>query len=77
MNSKGDGYKKLGENITSGSYDSMIEDMVATLVGKYTPEECKDPATIESMRTEILQAIQELVGYKFIYRVNISGVKIS
>ena len=78
MNIKGDGYKKLGESITSGSFDSMIKDKVNTVVGAYSAEECKgDPAAVESIRTEILQAIQELIGYRFVYRVNISNVKYS
>jgi len=75
MDSKGDGYKKLGENITSGSYDSLIEDKVTSIVGAHTEEECRND--IESIRTEILQAIQNLTGYKFVYRVNISGLKFS
>lgn len=75
MDSKGDGYKKLGENITSGTYDSLIKDRVNSIVSAHTEEECRND--IESIRTEILQAIQELIGYKFVYRVNISGQKFS
>ncbi|MDE6924196.1 MAG: flagellar basal body-associated FliL family protein [Acetatifactor sp.] len=75
MNNKGDGYKKLGENITSGSYDSLIKDKVNSIVGAHTEEECRND--IESIRAEILQAVQELIGYNFVYRVNISGVKFS
>lgn len=75
MNSKDKGYKKLGENITSGNYDSIIEDMVSSIVGTHTEEECRND--IESIKKEILLAIQNLTGYKFVYKVNISGVKFS
>ncbi len=73
MDSKGDGYKKLGENITSGSYDSLIEDCVSSIVSVHTEEECRND--FESIRAEILQAIQNTLGYKFVYKVNISGRK--
>ena len=73
MDSKGEGYKKLGENITSGSYDSLIEDLVNSIVGAHTEEECRND--VESIRAEILQAVQNLIGYKFVYKINISGVK--
>jgi len=75
MDKKGDGYKKLGESITSGSFDSLIKDKVTSIVGAHTEEECRND--LESIRAEILQAIQELTGYKFVYRVNISGTKFS
>lgn len=75
MDIKGDGYKKLGESIISGSYDSLITDRVNSIVGAHTEEECRNG--VETIRTEILQAIQELTGYKFVYRVNISNVKFS
>ena len=75
MNSKGDGYKKLGESILSGSYDTLIEDKVNSIVCVHTEEECRND--FESIRAEILQAIQELTGYRFVYKVNISGIKFS
>ncbi|MCM1063531.1 MAG: flagellar basal body-associated FliL family protein [Eubacterium sp.] len=73
MDSKGDGYKKHGESITSGSYDSMILDQVNSIVAAHTEEECRND--IESIKKEILQAIQDFTGYKFVYKINISGVK--
>lgn len=73
MNSKDKGYKKLGESITSGTYDSVIEDMVSSIVGAHTEEECRND--IETIKKEILQAVQDLTGHKFIYKINISGVK--
>ncbi len=75
MNSKGDGYKKLGENITSGSYDTLIKDCVNSVVSTHTEEECRND--FESIRNEILQAIQTMLDYDFVYKVNISGKKFS
>lgn len=75
MDSKGDGYKKLGESITSGAYDTMIMDQVSSIVAAHTEEECNND--IESIKREILQAIQDFTGYKFVYKINISGVKFS
>ncbi len=75
MNSKGDGYKKLGENFTSGGYDSVIGDLVNSIVGAHTEEDCRND--IDSIKQEILQAIQDMTGYKFVYRINISNIKFS
>lgn len=75
MDSKGDGYKKLGESITSGTYDTMIMDQVSSIVAAHTEEECNND--IESIKQEILRAIQDFTGYKFVYKINISGVKFS
>lgn len=75
MDIKGDGYKKLGENITSGGYDSVIEDLVNSIVGAHTEEECN--SNLDSIKQEILQAIQNLTGYKFVYKINISNIKFS
>lgn len=75
MDIKGKGYKKLGENITSGGYDSVIEDLVNSIVGAHTEEECRND--IDSIKQEILQAIQNLTGYDFVYKINISNIKFS
>ena len=76
MNKKGDGYKDYGENISAAAYDSMIKDVVNSVVSAHTQEECQND--IELIRGEILQAIQNMFdSTKFIYKVNISGVKFS
>ena len=75
MNSKGDGYKKLGENFSYGGYDSVVGDLVNSIVGAHTEEDCRND--IDSIKQEILQAIQDMTGYKFVYRINISNIKFS
>ena len=72
MNTKGDGYKKLGESVTSGSVDSLIADTVTTIVRQHTIEECQN--NFDPIRAEILAAVRDLIG-PFIYRINISGIK--
>ena len=67
--------KKLGENFTSGGYDSVIGDLVNSIVGAHTEEDCRND--IDSIKQEILQAIQDMTGYKFVYRINISNIKFS
>lgn len=75
MDSTNKDYKEYGENVSAGGYDSLIADTVNSVVGSHTEEECR--SDFESIRAEILQAIQDLFGSKFIYKVNISGVKFS
>lgn len=72
MNTKGDGYKKLGEGVSSGNYDSLIADQVNLIVSAHTAEECQ--TNFEPIRAEILKAVQDLIG-QFVYRINISGIK--
>ena len=72
MNTKGDGYKDLGENIAAGTYDSIIGDMVNSIVSAHSEAECRD--NFNAIRDEILQAVQDKFG-TFIYAINISGIK--
>ena len=72
MNTKGDNYKQLGENVSAGNYDSLIADQVNSIVRAHTAEECQ--TNFDPIRAEILKAVQDLIG-PFIYRINISGIK--
>lgn len=72
MNTKGDGYKKLGEGVSSGSYDSLIADEVNRIVSTHTLKECQE--NFDPIRAEILTAVQDLIG-PFVYRISISGIK--
>lgn len=72
MNTKGDGYKKLGENVSAGNYDSLIADQVNSIVSAHTLGECQ--TNFDPIRAEILAAVQDLIG-PFVYRINISGIK--
>lgn len=71
MNSKNKDYKQYGESIAD--YANVIMDAVNSVVSVHTEAECQND--FESIRAEILQAVQDLFQSDFIYKVAISGVK--
>lgn len=71
MNSKNKDYKQYGDTIAE--YDGLIKDAVHSVVSTHTEAECRED--FESIRAEILQAVQNLFGSDFVYKVAISGVK--
>ncbi len=72
MDTKNKGYKKYGgEKI--GERASLIEDAITGVVSRHTQEECQND--FESIKAEILQALQELFDSDFIYKVAISNIK--
>lgn len=75
QNMKHKDYKKLGGAETLASYESVIRDATNSVVSRHTQEEFRQD--VESIRDEILQAIQELFGSDFIYRVSISNIQYS
>lgn len=72
QNTKHDDYKTLGGETNITVYESQIKDVVNTVVGSHTLEECQND--FDSIREEILQEIQHLFGSNFIYKIGISGV---
>ena len=72
MNSKHEDYAELGASI--GDRDSMIKDAVNRVVGTHTEAECRADLD-EGIRDEILRALQDLFQSKFIFKINISGIK--
>lgn len=75
QNMKHKDYKKNGGQEKIASYESVIKDAVSSVVSKYTQEQFRQ--NVESVREEILKAVQELFGSDFIYRVSISNTKYS
>lgn len=73
QNTKHEDYKSLGGEENMATYKSQIEDIVNTVVGSHTLEECRND--FDSIREEILQEIQKLFGSNFIFKIGISGVK--
>lgn len=65
-------YKTYGESILAGERDSLIKDAINSVVTKHTASECRD---FEMLKTEILEAVQELFQSDFIYKIAISDVK--
>ena len=73
MNNKHDDYKKYGETI--GDRESMIKDVITTVVSSHTAEECRDD--FGAIKAEILKGVQELFQSEFIYSVGVSGIMFS
>ena len=65
MNTKADGYKDYGENV--GEKEDLIIGEIVSAIGSYTIEEAR--ANTDAIRKDILQRIQKMYGYDFIYDV--------
>ena len=72
MNTTHEDYKTYGESILAGERDSLIKDAINSVITKHTASECRD---FEMLKTEILNAVQELFQSDFIYKIAISDVK--
>lgn len=72
MNSKHEDYATLSANMAER--DSMIKDAVNRVVGSHTEAECRADLD-EGIRDEILRALQDLFQSKFIFKINLSGIK--
>lgn len=71
LDTKGPGYKEYGENIAN--YESLVKDAVTKTVSKYTVDQCRDD--FDTVRAEILKAVQGLFDKEFVYNVAINGIK--
>lgn len=71
MNTKHEEYKNYSETI--GDWESVIKDAVTSVVSSHTEAECR--GDFDSVREEILEAIQKLFQSDFIYKVAINGIK--
>lgn len=75
QNMKHKDYKKQGGAEKMAAYESATKDAVNSVVSRHTQEEFQQD--VESVRDEILKAIQSLFDSDFIYRVSISNIKYS
>ena len=66
-------YKSLGGGEKMAAADSLVKDVINSVVGSHTLEECQN--NFEDIREEILKEIQKLFGSDFVYKIAISGVK--
>lgn len=71
LDTKGEGYKKYGENIAN--YESLVKDAITQVVSKHTVEDCRND--FDSIRKDILNAVQALFDKEFIYKVAINEIK--
>lgn len=70
MNTKSDGYKAYGADISSK--ESLITGEIYDVVGSYTLEEAQ--ANKELMREDILRRIQSMFDSDFIFQVSFSDI---
>ena len=73
MNTKDKDYKKYSE--TMAERESLVKDVITSVVTSHTQAECRN--NFEGLKEEILEAVQDLFGSKFIFNVGLSGVKYS
>lgn len=71
LDTKGKGYKEYGANIAD--YESVVKDAITATVSKHTIEECR--TDFDTIRDEILVAVQDLFDKEFVYKVAINGIK--
>ena len=71
MNKKHSDYKTYGETISES--ESLIKDAIISVVTEHTESECRN--NLDGLKTEILEAVQQLFDSDFIYNVAISDVK--
>lgn len=74
MDMENEGYEKYGSVESMTNFEVQIKDAVESVVKQYTEAECRDSATFEQIRMEILLALQQLFQSDFIYRVSISNM---
>lgn len=72
MDTTHEDYEKYGETISDK--EKLIEDAISTVVSSHTAAECQQD--FESIKAEILDAIQDLFQSDFIYKVAVSNIKI-
>lgn len=73
QNTKNKDYKSMGGAENMAKWESQILDVVNSVVGEHTLEECQN--SFDDIRAEMLTEIQRLFGSDFIFKVGISGVK--
>lgn len=71
MNTKHEDYEQYQE--TMGDRESLIKDAISSAVSVHTELECRND--MDSLKEDILKAIQDLFQSDFIYKIAISDVK--
>lgn len=75
MNTKDKGYKTYGSAETMASYESLITSEITSVIGGYTVDAMREPATQEEARVKILEGIQKRFESEFVYNVSFSDIK--
>lgn len=75
MNTKHKDYKTYGSAEAMAAKEELIKDAINTIVSAHTISDLQADVGLESLKSEILVAIQDLFQSEFIYKVSISEVK--
>lgn len=71
MNMQHEDYEVYGATLDSKA--ELIKDALTTIISSHTEGECIN--NLEGLKTEILEAVQNLFKSEFIYQISISDVK--
>lgn len=75
VNTKHEDYKTYGSAEALGNREALIKDAISSVVSKHTLAELQADPGMESLKAEILQAVQNIYQSDFIYKVLVSDVK--
>lgn len=73
QNTKHEDYKAYGGETNLATRASMIQDTITSVVRAHTLEECQND--LDSIRDEILEAIQKLFDSNFIFKIGLNDLK--
>ncbi len=75
INKKHKDYGKYGSAEEMAARETLLKDVINTVVSAHTSSELQADAGLEGLKAEILKAVQDLFQSEFIYRVSISDIK--
>lgn len=75
LNTKDKAYKTYGSAESMASYEPLITGEITNVIGGYTVEALREPATQEEVKTKILKSVQKMFDSEFVYNVSFSDIK--
>lgn len=75
MNTKDKAYKTYGSAESMATYEPLITGEITNVIGSYTIDVMREPATQEEAREKILAAVQKMFDSEFVYNVSFSDIK--
>ncbi len=75
INTKHEDYKTYGSAEALAGREALIKDAISSVVSKHTLTELQADPGMESLKAEILQAVQGIYQSDFIFKVLVSDVK--
>ena len=75
LNTKDKGYKTYGSAESMATYEPLITGEITNIIGSYTIDVLREPATQEEAREKILAVVQKMFDSEFVYNVSFSDIK--